>query len=80
MTVEIVFVILGTLAMTVSLVEIFGHLFGGLHTLRALTGRMLGRSSEQQSGMDEAMFWVRVAGLFLSGGLALAAGLSVMGA
>lgn len=80
MTVEVVLIILGALAMAVSLIEIIGHLFGGLSTLRTLTGRMLGRSSEQQSGMDEAMFWVRVAGLFLSGGLAIAAGLSVLGA
>ena len=77
---KIAFIGLGALAMAISLLEIFAHLLGGLQTLRHLTSRVLGRSSEQSTDMEDAMFWVRVIGLLIAGALAIVVGLSVLGA
>jgi hypothetical protein len=77
---EIAFVVLGALFMVISLVEIASVLFGGLHTLGRLTGILFGRNQTPESGMDQAMFWLKVIGLLILGGLAIAVGLSVQGA
>ncbi len=77
---EIGLLALGALAMAISFVEIVGHLFGSLQTLRRLTGRVMGRGGSEHTDMHQAMFWVRVLGLLLFGGLVIASGFSVQGA
>ena len=68
------------MAVAISFIEIVGHLFGLSETFRGLIRRLLGRNGEKQSDMDQAMFWVRVAGLMLFGWLAIAVSFTVLGA